>query len=41
MDKDRDEIVFFIFLFIMKDQNWRTIFLEGLEGLRLKIDVLE
>ncbi|CAD8079229.1 unnamed protein product [Paramecium primaurelia] len=41
MDEERDETVFFIFLYIMKDQNWRVVFLEGLEGLRLKIDVLE
>ncbi|CAD8092510.1 unnamed protein product [Paramecium sonneborni] len=41
IDKDRDETVFFIFLYIMKDRNWRTVFLEGFKGLRLKIDVLE
>ncbi|CAD8186251.1 unnamed protein product [Paramecium octaurelia] len=41
MDEERDETVFFIFLYIMKDQNWRVVFLEGFEGLRLKIDVLE
>ncbi|CAD8088763.1 unnamed protein product [Paramecium sonneborni] len=41
IDKDRDETVFFILLYIMKDQNWRTVFLEGFEGLKIKIDVLE
>ncbi|CAD8184642.1 unnamed protein product [Paramecium pentaurelia] len=41
MDEDRDETVFLIFLYIMKDLNWRVVFLEGYEYLRLKIDVLE
>lgn len=41
MDDSRDETVFYLLLYIMKDLSWRTIFLEGLEGLRIRIDFLE
>ncbi|CAD8119296.1 unnamed protein product [Paramecium sonneborni] len=40
-DPKRDELVFYIFIYIMIEQNWRSIFLPGFPGLIRMMNALE